>query len=75
MKSRIDGKWYNTETATRIGRYDTGIDLYQRKDGEYFIKSCCGSIHLEALDAREQAYIKAQLANGELARLDEEEAV
>jgi len=47
MKSVIDGKLYNTDTATKIGDYDTGgsvndfnyyrESLYVTKKGSYFL--------------------------------------
>ena len=50
MKKIIDGKLYNTETATHLGSYWNGLSkrdfryceetLYRKKNGEYF---CHGS--------------------------------
>ena len=47
MKQIINGKMYNTETATKLGRYWNGLStrdfrnvretLYRKKTGEYFI--------------------------------------
>ncbi len=50
MKKVINGKMYNTETATLVGSWDNGLydrdfgrcaeDLYKKKTGEFFL---CGS--------------------------------
>lgn len=46
MKKIINGKVYNTETATRVGSYESGFqgdidyvseELYRKKNGEFFV--------------------------------------
>lgn len=46
MKKIINGKVYNTETATRVGFYEVGFqgdidyvseELYRKKNGEFFV--------------------------------------
>lgn len=54
MKRIINGKMYNTETATHIGFWDNelyvtdfnyqGCDLYRKKTGEYFLLSNRGGL-------------------------------
>lgn len=54
MKKVINGKMYNTETATRIASWDNGIygndfksceeDLYLSKKGQYFVAGSGGAM-------------------------------
>lgn len=54
MKQIINGKKYDTDTATLIGDYWNGCgssdfnyiseELYQKKTGEYFLYACGGAL-------------------------------
>ena len=61
MKKIIDGKMYNTETATMVGDWWNGYsvrdfnhcfeELYRKKTGEYFLYGCGGPLSRYAVSS------------------------
>lgn len=79
MKKVINGKMYNTETATRIASWDNGIygndfksceeDLYLSKKGQYFVAGSGG-----AMSSYAQSYGNSRGSGEDIRLLSKEEA-
>lgn len=79
MKKVINGKMYNTETATRIASWDNGIygndfrrceeDLYLSKKEQYFVAGSGG-----AMSSYAQSYGNSRGSGEDIKLLNKEEA-
>lgn len=70
MKKIIDGKVYNTETATCVGEWSNGYfgndykyeseDLYQKKNGEFFLYGEGGAMSSYAVSSGNNSWTGSQ---------------